>query len=304
MRSIFGCCGLLAIASIWSAACGDTTAGNLFPGDAGFSALPALGGRDGRGGLPGRSGAGGSAGTPDAGPEDAPADSAPPCSSDEECADGNECTIDRCELGACVQELAGAGSECGSALDGECTHADSCDGAGACLPNDESDGVACTGGVCGAGQCVLAQEPTSDCPAATVAELPFSASWRTVGGVDLYRGTCDINGTPDFAVVFTAPLTAVYRFDAAGVVGDNDPEGDPESELADSVLMIAAGSCAGVGAEQLGCNDDANDQAFDSRIDLRLEAGQTVTVYVNEFQEVLPGGGSGTLSIRQLSNDD
>lgn len=55
---------------------------------------------------------------------------------------------------------------------------------------------------------------------------------------------------------------------------------------------------------QLDCNDDATDNTLSSRLDLVLQAGQTVTVYVREFEEVLPGGGSGTVSIRALSNDD
>jgi hypothetical protein len=147
------------------------------------------------------------------------------------------------------------------------------------------------------------EQPGPACPAAVAAELPFEESWRTVGGVDLYRGECDIDNTPDFAVVFTAPETGLFRFDAAGVVGEDDP--DLEDQLADSVLTIVAGNCAGQDATELLCNDDDTDRdTFDSRLDLLLEAGQTVTVYVREFEEVLPGGGSGTVSIRALSNDD
>ena len=303
MRSALACGGTLAMAALSGAACGDTTAGELFPGDAGVSGLPVLGGRGGRGGVPlaGNAGSGGRASEPDAGSGEGGASSPPACTVDDECADGNACTVDTCVGAVCLHDPVAAGTGCGSALDGECTHPDACDGAGTCLANDEGDGVACVGGACAAGECIAA-EPLPDCPAAIAAELPFQASWRTVGGVDLYRGSCDVADTPEFAVVFSAPLTAVYRFDAAGAEGEADPESDPESELADSVLTIAAGSCTGTAAEQLGCNDDADDQTFDSRVDLRLEAGQTVTVYVNEFREL--GGGSGTLSISQLSNGD
>jgi hypothetical protein len=307
MRSILGCSGLFAMASIWSAACGDATAGDLFPGDAGISGLPVLGGRGGRGGLSGRSGSGGLGGAPasneaDAGIGAAGAVGEPSCTEDRECIDDNACTDDTCASGECVHGPAALGEGCGSAAEGECTRPDSCDGAGACVANDLENGAACSAGACAAGACV-ASEPAPECPVGIVTELPFETNWRTVGRADLYGGTCDGENTPDFAVVFGVPQTAVYRFEAGGVAGTDDPESDPQSELADSVLTVAAGSCAGVGADQLGCNDDTGN-TFDSRVDLRLEAGQTVTVYVNEFSEVVPGGGSGTLTIRQLSNDD
>lgn len=308
MRSILGCWGLLALAGVGGAACGNVTAGELFPGDAGVSALlPVLGGRGGRGGSspPAGAGSGGSSSVvPDAGNGAGTPDAAE-CVNDDACADGNTCTDDSCADGVCVHDVAAAGRACGDAADGECSHPDSCDGAGTCVANDESDGTACTGGACAAGQCLPASPaPGGDCPGAVAAELPFEASWRTVGGVDLYQGSCDVDDTPEFSVVFMAPVSAVYRFEAGGVVGEDDPETDPQSELADSVLTVAAGNCAGRGAEQLGCNDDATDDTFDSRVDLRLEAGQVVTVYVNEFRELLPGGGSGNVSIRQLSGND
>jgi hypothetical protein len=244
----------------------------------------------------------------DAGIGAAGAGGEPACTDDADCIDGNACTEDACEGGACAHAPAALGTECGDAAAGECTRPDSCDGAGACLANDEEDGGACSVGACAAGECVPSG-PAPECPAAIVAQLPFETSWRTVGRSDLYGGRCDAANTPDFAVVFSVQQTAVYRFDAAGVVGTDDPESDPQSELAaelaDSVLTIATGSCAGADAAQLGCNDDSGDgNTFNSRVDLRLEAGQTVTVYVNEFSEVVPGGGSGTLAIRQLSNGD
>jgi len=307
MRPIFGCGAVLVLVAGSVAACGDTTAGDLFPGDAGVSGLPVLGGRGGRGGLPstgGSAGSGGSASQPDAGDGDGGTEPAPSCQTDDECADGSICTIDTCVDAACVSTPVAAGVGCGDTLDSECSQPDTCDGAGVCAANHEQDGALCSGGACAAGECVL-EQPPSDCPGAVATELPFETSWRTVGGVDLYQGSCDIDDTPDFAVVFTAPATGVYRFEAAGVAGENDPEPDTESEPADSVLTIVAGDCAGQDAMQLDCNDDdPGRQTFDSRLDLVLQAGQTVTVYVREFEEVLPGGGSGTVSISALSDDD
>ncbi len=50
----------------------------------------------------------------------------------EECDDGNRTSGDCCDAGC---QFEAAGSACGDADDTECDHADSCDGAGACLAN-------------------------------------------------------------------------------------------------------------------------------------------------------------------------
>src|SRR5262245_50816616 len=119
MRPILGCGVLLALAG----ACGDTTAGDLFPADAGVSVLPVLGGRGGRGGLPGLGGSGGSGGSasrPDAGGVgDGGTETSPACTSDDDCADGSACTIDTCVDAACVSTPVAAGVACGDALESE-----------------------------------------------------------------------------------------------------------------------------------------------------------------------------------------
>jgi hypothetical protein len=306
--------GAVLTGAVLPMACGDGKAGDLFSKDAGLFELPPAGGRSGLGGRGGRggssgvggaSGRGGTAGTrdeADAGPDaSGNAEAGPGC--DLTCADGNECTTDTCDgEGVCTHSPLGAGEACGSGRNDECTSPDACDGNGVCLPNDGDDGAPCPGGSCTLGECVEGQ-PVG-CPAEVVSALPFTANWSTVGGTDLYDGTCDAAGTPDFSVVFTAPATATYRFAAAGVVGTGDPEasdGDSDNdEVADSVLTIAAGSCGGRNAPERDCNDDAAGNTLDSRIDLQLTEGESVTVYVNEFHEVLPGGGSGTLDISQL----
>ena len=216
---------------------------------------------------------------------------------DDACTNPDECD----GAGTCVPNHESAGAACGSPLDDACTHPDACDGGGACSANDVGNGSECEGGSCTAGVCV--EDQPVGCPVELVTAVPFETNWRTVGGVNLFRGACDLNGTPDYAVVFTAPADGTFRFDAAGLVGTDDPEsgaGNTE-ELADSVLTIADGNCQGPDANQRGCNDD-NDGSLDSRLDLILNEGETVTVYVGEFGEVLPGGGSGTLSITQLDN--
>jgi hypothetical protein len=291
-------------AALWAVACSGS-AGDLFEPGGGSSGAAGFGARGGRGGsgnsIGGEGGAGnaGEAGSFDGGLEDGGVfgDGG---SCDEACDDGNDCTVDICDADECRHPPAEAGALCGSGRDDECTAPDSCDGQGECLPNDAANGNECSDGSCTLGECIQGQ-PVG-CPALVVTGLPFATGWRTVGRVDLYGGDCDVDDTPDFALVFTAPAAATYRIEAAGEVGNDDPElgGDEASELADSVLTVAAGACGGVAAPIIDCNDDIAPGNLDSRIDLELEEGETITIYVNEFGEVVPGGGSGTLSVTQL----
>lgn len=224
-------------------------------------------------------------------PNDAPAGT--PCGDPLE----DACTSpDSCDgLGVCAPRHALAGTPCGSDDEDECSDADECDGAGACSPNDSPNGSECDDGSCTLGECI--EDQPVGCPVDVVSDVPFNTTWRTVGRVNLFGGGCDIGGTPDYAVVFTAPTTGIFRFEAAGLVGEDDPEsGLPGAEeLADSVLTIAEGSCQGMNAMQLGCSDDIPGDGFDSLLELELSQGDVVTVYVGELRE--PEGGSGTLSI-------
>lgn len=75
---------------------------------------------------------------------------------------------DTCLAGVCVPNYVAAGAACGSSSDTACTNPDSCDGAGACVPNDEPNGTACsdgnactTGDTCQDGTC--AAGPPPDC---------------------------------------------------------------------------------------------------------------------------------------------
>jgi hypothetical protein len=67
---------------------------------------------------------------------------------------------------------------------------------------------------------------------------------------------------------------------------------DPDASLdADSILTIVAGACPDIGTAQLACNDDIVDGTnVNSRVDVPLEEGETVTIYAGEFRE--PGGGT------------
>jgi hypothetical protein len=312
MGTISRCLGLLVggglPAVLLAAACGNGSVGELFPADAGITGPMSSAGRGGRGGLGGRGGrggsggseAGGEAGSGDEAVQDGGLDSldAGDCAEASDCSDDNACTDDICEKGACLNVPRDVGAACGDATEGLCSAPDSCDAGGVCAPNDAPNGSACEGGSCTTGTCV--PEQPVGCPAAVVAQVPFNTSWSAVGGVDLYDtdGCNDDNGTPDFAVVFTAPSAGTFRFEATGV-GENDT---PESP-SDSMLTVAAGSCGGQGAMQLDCNDDIQQNVnLDSRVELALAAGDIVTVYANEIGEVLPGGGSGTLSITRVED--
>jgi hypothetical protein len=188
-------------------------------------------------------------------------------------------------------------ASCGSQADNDCTNPNQCNAAGVCLENDEANGSACTNGSCTLGECIEGQ-PVG-CPRDVVTQVPFNTSWSSVGSPDLFDGTCDTSNSADYALTFTAPSTGTYRFGAAGLVGE---EPDEIGIDADSVLSVAPGACTGTDTPQLSCNDDiVQDVNSDSRVELPLDAGDTVTVYVGERGE--PGGGTGTLSITLLPPD-
>lgn len=224
------------------------------------------------------------------------------CGIDADCATAT-CATAACRGGQCVTtSVAAPGTPCGSDLDDECTAPDTCDEQGVCQRNDEINGV-CSGGNCVDGICILA--PPSGCLVDAASSVPFSTSWRSVGRPDLYDGGCDTEGTPDYALVFTAPQTGRFRVTSAGLVDDvpytgpGEPSGVPDGPAdGDAVMTIVRGNCAGLDAQQLACNDDGPDGSFNSQLDIELAAGESVTVYLNELAQM--GGGTGTVSVVAL----
>jgi len=106
--------------------------------------------------------------------------------------------------------------------------------------------------------------------------VPFQTNWDSTGLGDVFTGTCFSGPTPDFSLVFVAPSSGTYRFEATGV---------------DSTLAVVNGACGT--SEQLGCNDDFDANVNrNSRLDVALAAGQTVTIYVSEFTQGAVGQGS------------
>lgn len=189
------------------------------------------------------------------------------------------CSADACDgAGVCRPQDVAAGTACGD--DGGGCRAPVCDGSGGCEPRQEPNGSACPGGSCSLGTCIAGQ-PVG-CPAALASNVPFESSWSSAARSNLIQGSCDDSlQTPDFALVFSAPSTGEYRIDAAG--------------SQDSVLVVRAGACNG---NQLACNDDVSPNNRDSRIELPLSAGQTITIYVSEFGN--GSSGQGTLRISLL----
>jgi hypothetical protein len=411
MQRLLFSLGLLG-SGLWLApACSEDKPGNLFP-DPDASSLGGAGGNGASGGSGGSAGAAGASGSSAgmggaAGTVDSPAGSGgqdagavPQCAVDADCDDGNACTVEQCESGACVDagfassgtscgnpiddtctrpdtcDGAGscqsnnnpgtAGMPCGSTTDNDCTHPDTCDaqgvclpnheplgtacgsqavsdcsgpdqcdengecaandfavgtpcgdatesecarhdvcGAGVCLPNDVANGSACTGGSCTQGQCISGQ-PVG-CPIDVVNSVPATVHWSSVDSPDLFGGGCDESGTPDYALVFTAPSAGTFRFVAHGLIDSTpytgaDTSNTPPTEPpdGDAVITVAAGSCAGVDAPQVDCNDDGPQGGgdLDSQLDLVLDDQEVVTVYLNERTQ--RGGGTGTLTITLL----
>lgn len=216
---------------------------------------------------------------------------------------GDECSNpDTCNgSGQCSSNHAPEGTPCGNGVDDECSNPDVCAN-GLCLASDEVNGTACTGGSCALSVCVPGQP--LGCPAEVAGAAPFTTTWSSVGRPDLYVGGCDSAGTPDYALVFTAPATATFRFAAAAVVDDTPYTGADQTAPfteppdGDAVLTLAEGSCAGGAATQVACNDDALESTRDAQLELPLTSGQVVTVYLNELTQ--SGGGTGTLTITQL----
>lgn len=122
----------------------DADAGSLggLPGNGGSGGGSNLGGAGGAAGASGSSGGtaglGGSGGLP-AGSGGGDAGVIPQCTSDADCTDSNDCTLEHCEDGSCVNAgFASPGTGCGSPTDDVCTRPDTCDGAGACQPNNNT----------------------------------------------------------------------------------------------------------------------------------------------------------------------
>jgi hypothetical protein len=145
----------------------------------------------------------------------------------------------------------------------------------------------------------------STCAVDVVDRVPVMLAWSSVGRPQLYDGGCDSQGTPDYALVFTPPLTGTYRIAATALVdgvpytGAGNASGMPAGPAdGDAVMAVVEGNCTGFDAVQIACNDDVVEGNINSQLDLQLTAQRPVTVYLNELTQT--GGGTGRLSITLL----
>lgn len=114
-----------------------------------------------------------------------------------DCEDGNDCTDDLCVGDVCQNLPRPAGSFCGEDGATDCTAPDTCDGAGACLPNHAPDGAACTDDglfctgleLCASGECESLGDP---CEALDLYCDEFG------GECVFLDADCNANGRPDF----------------------------------------------------------------------------------------------------------
>jgi hypothetical protein len=97
---------------------------------------------------------------------------------------GSQCVnADACLDGLCHDNgFVAAGATCGDSSDTECTNPDGCNGSGACLANDEADGVACGD----AGSACVNQDT---CSSGLCADNGFVAAGVPCG--DASSGACD-----------------------------------------------------------------------------------------------------------------
>jgi hypothetical protein len=102
------------------------------------------------------------------------------CQNDQDCVDGNDCTVGSCVNNTCEFSNASSGVDCDD--DVYCNGRDECDGNGACLPVGESPCEALCMGGC--------SEQTDEC-----APDPTGTSCEDPGdGLDCTRDTCDGGG--------------------------------------------------------------------------------------------------------------
>ena len=207
-----------------------------------------------------------------------------PCTTNPDCDDSNDCTTEVCTSQVCVFTPVLIGTACGdtSTVD-ECTQADTCDGAGVCLTNNQPDGTLCADGHCNT-------EGACDCAVERITAVPYGQQWQTTGAneIDVVfpTGCQQCDNSPDHIVVFTAPQTASYRFSATS-------GGFPE-------VAVYESDCTGdLSGGTFECAVAIGESA--SELDLEIEAGATVSVVVAE--NCISEGGTGFLAI-DLTPDD
>lgn len=112
-------------------------------------------------------------------------------------------------------------------------------------------------------------DPTGDELSCTVDTLDDTSPGSTAGQPNATSGSCGGEQAPDQAFEFTAPQDGEFTFSTDG------------SDF-DTVLYVLDGDdCTGA---ELGCDDDGGD-SIQSRVTVTLNAGQTVAVVVDGYDD-------------------
>jgi hypothetical protein len=136
--------------------------------------------------------------------------------------DGNDCTSDVCGTGACTHPAEAVGTACGDPSDTDCDNPDSCDGAGACLTNNEPSGAVCEDGL----YCTV--EDSCD----GVGSCLGGASRDCSDGVDCTEDSCNedanrCDNTPSDALCDDDDICTDDTCTLAGCDNVFDPANDP-----------------------------------------------------------------------------
>ena len=133
-------------------------------------------------------------------------------------------------------------------------------GAEACDDGNTTDGDGCSS------TCTV---EVPDCPTTTLATLGDAAVTGdscASGDFDAAASCGGTNSGGDYAIEFTAPADATYRFSTANDTRDFD------------TVLYARDACGGA---EVDCNDDTDGIA--SQLELAMSAGETVVIYVSGF---------------------
>ncbi|PRP92107.1 hypothetical protein ENSA5_51470 [Enhygromyxa salina] len=121
------------------------------------------------------------------------------------------------------------------------------------------------------------------CGAALGPGVPTFTDGTTLGTGDDFSGSCGDSPAPEAEHWWTAPATGSYRISLEG-------------SNYDTLMYVRGGGCEG---PELACNDDTITDMnvwLWSTIDLELNAGQTISIFVDGYN----GSGSYSLAITEL----
>jgi hypothetical protein len=164
--------------------------------------------------------------------------------------DGNDCTQDFCDVGACIHPDEPVDTPCGDPNDTQCDNPDTCDGLGVCLDNNEADGLPCDDeNVCtGPDECLAGA-----CDAPFIPEAPVVA---TLSSRSL-EVTAQPGGSPvEQALRVTSPdFACLLKYvDATGQLTDTPVYQTPDvwgtieiwgNEMIPSATYTIAAECGG-----------------------------------------------------------